>query len=70
MKKALALLLALALLAVAPLSLAESVKLTENASGFDLTIDLPAKASVSVETEGDIPYTFISYDDTELPKSI
>lgn len=68
MKKALALLLALVLLAIAPLSLAETVKLTENASGFDLTLDLPADANVNVETNADVPYTFISFSDASKPQ--
>ena len=68
MKKAIAILLALMLLAIAPLSLAETVKLTENASGFDLTIDLPNAAKVDVETNSDVPYTFIKFDDAAMPK--
>ena len=67
MKKILALLLALALLAFAPSSLADAIKLTENASGFDLSIDLPADATVRVETNGDVPYTFISFTDETQP---
>jgi len=67
MKKALALLLAIVLLAMAPLSLAETVKLTENASGFDLTIDMPDDATVNIETTGDVPYTFITFSDTSKP---
>ncbi len=67
MKKILALLTALAVLAVAPLALAETVKLTENASGFDLTMDLPEGASVHVETNGDVPYTFITLADETSP---
>ena len=68
MKKALALLTALMLLAVAPLALVESVRLTENATGFDVTINLPDKAAVNVQTEGDIPYTFINFTDKTLPE--
>ncbi|HNW85960.1 MAG TPA: hypothetical protein PLP25_10240 [Candidatus Limiplasma sp.] len=67
MKKAIAILLALMLLTIAPLSLAETVKLTENASGFDLTIDLPSDATVSVETNSDVPYTFINFTDATMP---
>lgn len=67
MKKVLALLLAMLLLAMAPLSLAETAKLTENASGFDLTIDMPADATVNIETTGDVPYTFITFSDTTKP---
>jgi hypothetical protein len=68
MKKIFALFLALALLAVAPLSLAETVKLTEDASGFDLTLDLPDGATISVENNGDVPYTFITFADETAPK--
>ncbi len=67
MKKAIALLLALMLMAAAPFALAEPVKLTENASGFDLTIDLPAGATVSVKNYDDVPYTFIAFADPALP---
>ena len=67
MKKAIALLLALALMAAAPLALAATVNLTENANSFDLTVDLPADAVVSVEGYDDVPYTFITYADPEKP---
>ncbi|NLI20101.1 MAG: hypothetical protein GX418_00915 [Clostridiales bacterium] len=68
MKKTLALLTALMMLALAPLSLAETVKLTENASGFDITVDLPAGATVSVQTNDDVPYTFVSFADETMPE--
>ena len=67
MKKAIALLLAFALLAIAPASLAETATLTENASGFNLTIDLPAGATVNVQTYDDVPYTFITMADATAP---
>ncbi len=67
MKKVIALLLMFTMLAATPLALAAPVKLTENASGFDLTIDLPADATVSVETYGDVPYTFITFADAAKP---
>lgn len=67
MKKILALLMALILVAVAPLALADTVKLTENASGFDLTLDLPDGATVMVENNGDVPYTFITFADETMP---
>lgn len=68
MKKILAGMLAISLLLAAPLALAEKVGLTENASGFDLSIDLPAGATVSVQTEGDVPYTFIKFADETMPQ--
>ena len=67
MNKAFALLLALCLLAMAPASLADSVRLTETASTFDLSIDLPDGAAVSVETYDDVPYTFITFADETMP---
>ena len=68
MKKALALLLAMVLVAIAPLSMAETAKLTENASGFDVTIDLPDDATVSVTTNDDVPYTFVKFADAAKPQ--
>ena len=67
MKKAIALLLAMMMMAIAPFALADTVKLTENATGFDLTIDLPAGATVSVKSYDDVPYTFITFADPNLP---
>lgn len=67
MKKWIALLTALMLIAAAPLALAAPVRLTENASGFDLTIDLPDDAVVSMETYDEVPYTFISFPDADKP---
>jgi hypothetical protein len=67
MKKAISLLLAALMLAVAPLALADVVKLTENASGFDLTIDLPAGTVVSVEHYDDVPYTFVTLPGADAP---
>lgn len=67
MKKWIALLTALMLIAAAPLALAAPVRLTENASGFDLTVDLPDDAVVSVETYDDVPYTFITFPDADKP---
>ncbi len=68
MKKILAMVLALTLIALSVAALAEPVKLTENASGFDLTIDLPEGAAVKVETNDDVPYTFITFADASMPK--
>lgn len=68
MKKLIAVLLALMLFTITPLAMADTVKLTENASGFDLSVDLPAGASVNVQTEGDVPYTFISFADQTQPQ--
>ncbi len=67
MKKWIALLTALTLLAAAPLAMAAPVPLTENASGFDLTIDLPEDAVVSMETYDEVPYTFITFADVDKP---
>jgi len=67
MKKILALLTALVLLGSVSMALAEPVKLTENASGFDLTLDLPEGAMLNVETNGEVPYTFITFADDTLP---
>lgn len=67
MKKAIALLLMLTMLAATPFALAAPVKLTENASGFDVTVDLPADATVSVESYDDVPYTFITFADATKP---
>lgn len=67
MKKAIALLLMLTMLAATPLALAVPVKLTESASGFDVNLDLPDGASVSMETYGDVPYTFITFADATKP---
>lgn len=67
MKKVLALLLAMVLLTIAPLSLAETAKLTENASGFDLTVDMPTDATINIETNDDVPYTFITFSDATKP---
>lgn len=67
MKKAIALLLAFMLLAIAPATLAEPVSLTENASGFNVTIDLPDGAKVDVQTNDDVPYTFITLADATAP---
>ena len=67
MKKAFALLLALCLLVIAPASLADTVRLTETASAFDLSIDLPDGAAVSVETYDDVPYTFVTFADETMP---
>ena len=68
MKKILAMVLALTLVAFSVAALADTVKLTENASGFDLTTDLPEGATVKVETNDDVPYTFITFTDTTMPK--
>ena len=68
MKKLIALLLALCMLTFVTFAAAEPVKLTENASGFDLTMELPDNATVRVETFDDVPYTFISFADATLPK--
>ena len=67
MKRILALLLAGALCLSAPGALAQTVSLTEHASTFDVTVDLPDDAAVSVETYDDVPYTFITFDDPEKP---
>jgi len=67
MRKILALIMALVLLSFASTALADAVKLTENASGFDLALELPEGATVDVETYGDVPYTFITYADETLP---
>lgn len=67
MKKTIALLLALAMLACTPLALAGTVRIAEDASTFDLTLSLPADAVVSENTHDNVPYTFISFEDTMKP---
>lgn len=67
MKKAIALLLTAMLLAVTPLALADTIALTDNADGFDVTINLPSEATVSVETYDNVPYTFISFSNGDMP---
>lgn len=67
MKRILALLLVGALCLSASCALAQTVTLTEHASAFDVTIDLPDDATVSVETFDDVPYTFITFADPEQP---
>ena len=67
MKKTTALLLALLLLAGAPLALADTVRITENASGFDLTLALPADAAISENSHDNVPYTFITFEDAAKP---
>ena len=67
MKKTTALLLALLLLAGAPLALADTVRITENASGFDLTLALPTDAAISENSHDNVPYTFITFEDAAKP---
>ncbi len=67
MKRGIALLLCLALCVVAPSALANTVTLTEHASTFDVTVDLPEDGSVTVENYNGVPYTFIAFDDPEKP---
>lgn len=68
MKRLIALLFAVALLLAVTPSLAEAVNLTENASGFNVAIDLPDGAMVSVKTYDDVPYTFITFADATAPQ--
>jgi hypothetical protein len=68
MKRTVALLLALMMLAFVPFAMAEPVRITENASGFDLTISLPADATVSEDNHDSVPYTFINFSDQAKPR--
>ncbi len=68
MKKRIALLLTLVLLAAcASPALADPVSLLENASGFDLKMDIPGNAAVRVENKDDVQYTFITFADGSMP---
>jgi len=69
MKKRIALLLSLVLLAAcASPALAEPVSLIENASGFDLKMDIPQDATVRVENKDDVQYSFITFADESMPE--
>lgn len=68
MKRIIALTLALTTLIFAPFALAETVRIAENASGFDLTISLPADATLGEDNHDSVPYTFITFSDQAKPR--
>ena len=72
MKKLFAMMMVIALVAFGTTALgddakAKTVTLSTNASGFQLSLDLPDGASVSMENHADVPYTFIRFQDPAKP---
>lgn len=67
MKKILSVVMALAMLLMTTAALAEPTKLTESASSFDVTLEIPTDATVDVSINEDSSLTSINLADATLP---